>query len=399
MMKKIAFIPVLLLFLLKVQAQNITYWTPTNLHGILIDNTTSVRAEALGKNTITLDGVRTSFENPATISPGEDKLQVALNYIKGHPYFPKSYYPFLGVSYRILPRISASLSTHHWIDPDSYWSADVGGASFDTEKKAHHAYTIGLAGEVIDGLHIGVSGNLLQDEEIKGKTTSKDFIMSFGAIYDRKVQFLKNKKNISNENLRFAASLFNVLMDGQTIQRANERVWQYRDMPIIVRGGAAYSFSMPFNPGFAKKVKKLKSAPATLDLSARVQYANWLKNEKHIFDEYKSNTFMGIGLEAVALKLLALRIGYFTETRTVAENPTPGTRYATKGKRKGLTWGLGATIPAKDWSKGKLPFEIRFDLLLKNHPDLLDESISQRTARDITDKKLQFGVGIELAIK
>lgn len=382
-----------------MMGQNIVFWTPTNLHGLLIDNTTSVRAEALGKSSITLDGVRTAFENPATISPGNDKMQIALNYIKGSPVYPKAYYPFLGVSYRILPKITASLTTHHYIDPDSYWNAEIGGQSFDTEKKAQHAYSVGLAGEVIKGLHVGLSGNLLTDEEIKGLSTSKDFILSLGVIYDKPVQFFKSNKKVSQENLRFAASFFNLLMDGQTIQRQSEQIWQYRDMPIIARAGVAYGFSLPLKPAFAQKSKKLKSAPQTIDLSARLQYGNWLKSGKHIYDEYKYHTHLGIGLEAVALKLLALRLGYFTESRTVAENPVPGTRYATKDKRKGLTWGLGAIIPARDWSNGKLPFEIRFDLLMKNHPDLLDESISQRSSPDFRDKKIQFGIGIELAIK
>lgn len=382
-----------------MMGQNIVFWTPTNLHGTIIDNTTSVRAEALGKNTITLNGVRTAFENPATISPGDDKLQIALNYLKGSPVYPKAYYPFLGVSYRILPKLTASLTTHHYIDPDSYWNAEIGGQDFDTKKKAHHTYSLGVAAEVIEGLHVGLSGNLMQDEEIKGMITSKDFIMNLGVIYDRKVKFFKSNPNISHENFRVAASMFNLLMDGQTIQRQSEAVWQYRDMPIIARAGVAYEFSLPLKLSFAQKSKKLKSAPQTIDLSARLQYGNWLKSKKHIYDEYKYHTHVGIGLEAVALKLLALRLGYFTESRTVAENPVPGTRYATKDKRKGLTWGLGAIIPARDWSNGKLPFEIRFDLLLKNHPDLLDESISQRSAPEFTDKKIQFGIGIELAIK
>jgi len=42
---------------------------------------------------------------------------------------------------------------------------------------------------------------------------------------------------------------------------------------------------------------------------------------------------------------------------------------------------------------------IRFDILAKQLPDLLDENLSTRLSPDITDKKLFLSLGIEISIK
>lgn len=366
---------------------------PTHYGGVLSDITNSAQSEALGRNTITLDGIRSAFDNPASISPGNTKLQVALNYSKGHSYKPKSYYPFIGIKGKIHPKITVGLSTHHWIDPKSYWTATIASQEFDTDRKTNHAYSLYAAGEVLKGLHIGVSGNILREQVVDGVTTGKDFVLNTGVIYDKDVSFLKNNK-ITNQKIRIAASFFNTLMHVRMIQRLNDSVWQNRDIPIILRAGGAYSFTLPLNISFAKKSKKLGEAPQSLDLSARIQYANWLKHKDHIFGSHEDNTMIGVGLEAVALNLLALRLGYFNIT--AAEDNEPNEIYVTKEAIKGFTWGLGFIIPANKWSSGKIPFEIKFDVVAKNLPDWLDESRSTRVSPDFTDKKLFLSLGLEL---
>ena len=366
---------------------------PTQYAGVLADVTNNARSEALGRNTVTLDGIRSAFDNPASISPGDNKYQLAINYSKGHSYKPKSYYPFAGFKAKITSRISLGISTHHWIDPKSYWDAIIASQTFVTNKQKNHVYSFIAAAEILKGLHFGVSGNLLRESAIDDKITGKDFVMNAGVIYDRPISLIKNQK-VNNQQVRLAASLFNTLMDGQMIQRANDSVWQYRDIPVILRLGGAYSCTLPLNISFAKKSKKLKDASQTLDLSARIQYNNWLKNKDHIYVEHESQTMIGFGLEAVALNLLALRLGYFNTT--AAEDNDPNLIYVTKDAIKGFTWGLGFIIPANKWSSGKVPFEVKFDVVAKNLPDWLDEARSTRISKDFTDKKLFLSLGLEL---
>ena len=97
---------------------------------------------------------------------------------------------------------------------------------------------------------------------------------------------------------------------------------------------------------------------------------------------------LGIGLEATALQLVTARLGYFRETRPTRDEP--GEIYATRSDRKGLTWGLGFQVPAKLWSGNKWPFDIRFDILAKNHPNTLNENISSASTKEFTDKRSFF---------
>ncbi len=376
--------------------RNIIFLSPTNYEGVLNEVVNSARAEALGKNTITINGLRTSFENPATIAPGTDKIQVALNYTKGHPYFPKAYYNFAGISYRLHEKISIGLTTHQWMDPDSYWDAEIASRVYPTSKKSQRVFSLVASGQIAKDLYLGLSGNLLRDMEIKGSTNGKDFILNTGLIYDRSIHLIKAKQ-IQQEKIRFAASLYNALFDGETIQRANDSVFQYRDMPAIARLGIAHSFSIPIQTSSLKKVKRLKEAPQILEISTRIQYSDYLKARKNFGYENKYQTAIGIGIEATALNLLSARIGYFTESRAPATNTTD--LFATKTKRKGFTWGLGCIIPANQWSNGKIPFDFKFDLLANRLPDLLDEKISTLLSDELTDKRLMLSLGIELSFK
>lgn len=378
------------------QTQSTVFIIPTNYEGVLSDVTNSAKAEALGKNSITLDGIRTAFENPACIAPGTEKIQVALNYTKGHGTYPKSYYPAGGISYKVTDKLTLGIATHHWIDPESYWNAQIGNQDFDTDKKAQHVYSFIAGYKIGKHLYAGLSGNLLREMEIEGKTTAKNFMVNTGLIYDKAVSLFKSTK-VMNQRLRLAASLYNTLLDGEIIQRANETVIQYRDMPTILRLGSAYRFSTPLSLPFAQKGKKLKEQPQELSLTASIQYGNYLKTRKNYTKESEYQTMAGLGLEATALDILSLRLGYFSETRQGPANPLD--RYATKDRRKGFTWGLGCNLPFEKWSQQKVPLNLRFDILAKQLPDLLDEKISTRLTPEFTDKKLFLSLGIEISIK
>src|SRR5690606_31206350 len=107
---------------------------------------------------------------------------------------------------------------------------------------------------------------------IDDTTTLKEFILNLGAIYDRDVNFIKNDR-FSNQKIRGSLSLTNALMNAKVEQRHREFV-NYRDMPIIARVGAAYSFSIPASMSFTQGKKFFAESPEILDFTFRLQYQN-----------------------------------------------------------------------------------------------------------------------------
>jgi hypothetical protein len=368
---------------------------PTHYHGIFSDQLSSARAQGMGYTTITLEGVSTAIYNPATISPGNTCLDLSLNYAKGNPQMPKSFYPFVGVSFKPMPRLAVGASMFAWIDPDSYWDASIQGQSIPTEKKTQHLYSVTAAYEVIRNLHVGISGNFLRDEAVKGTTTNKEFMLNAGVIYDRPVQLLKIK-NISNQQIRFAASLVNATMNGAT-KETYQNLLNYRDLPIIARGGLAYNFSLPLSASFTRGKKFFQQSPELLDLAVRLQYQDWLHQKDQSYDDDKFSTAFGIGAEAWFMKLLALRLGYYSETRP-DKAPNPNDLIATRPQKSGLTWGLGVNLPVQRLTNGELPLDIEVNLVTQRMMNEMNDK-DLPPSSDFRDKRFQFCIGIDVKWK
>lgn len=364
---------------------------PSHYHGLFSHQLSSARAQGMGYTTITTDGIGTSIYNPATISPGNAMLDVSFNYAAGHPYYPKSYYPFLGVSYRVLPRLVVGASTFAWIDPDSYWTATIAGQDFDTDKKTQRMHSLTAAYEVIDGLHVGLSGNLIREQAVKGSTTIKEFIMNMGAIYDRDVELIQHTRLI-NQKVRFAFSLTNMLMNAKTEQRYQDDL-NYRDMPIILRLGTGYGFSLPVKASFARNKKFFAESPEILDLFFRVQYQNFLKHKDHIYRDHEYSSAFGIGAEAWFMKLLALRLGYYTEKRADSDDD-PGI-LATTDNKSGFTWGFGGNIPLQRLTGGKVPFDIEANFVTSKMMNELHDD-RYNLPGGFRDKRFQFCAGLNI---
>lgn len=325
----------------------IVYVTPTHMLHTFTEVTNNTRAEALGKNNITLNGIRSAFDNPATISPGTEKVQVAANYFRGHPYYYRSNYYFWGGSVKIAKRITLGLSSHTWVDPKTVWSTDIAGFSTFTDKQAFQTYSLLGAIKLGKGLHLAASGNYILGKKIEGIITSEDFLLNAGFIYDKATTFLKKSKKANKENLRIAGGFTNALMKYQQIERKDENIWQYRDLPIIMRIAAAYGFAVPLNSKVDKKGNN------TLELTFRLQYNNFIKHKNHFADDAKRNTLIGFGMEGTAWDWFTLRLGYFYETRPIRDVPTE--KYATWPYRKGLTWVLDFNCRLKNGPKTSCP--------------------------------------------
>ncbi len=374
-----------------LSAQNV-YRIPSHFHGLFNGHLSSARAQGMGYTTITTDGIGTSFYNPATISPGNTQVELSANYAAGHPYYPKSRYPFLGVSFRPTSRLALGVTKFSWIDPDSYWTTDIAYESFKTQKKKLHAYSLVAGYEVMEGLHIGASGNLIRQLAIDDTVTLKHFILNVGAIYDRKVNFIKHER-FSNQQIRFALSLTNALMNARAEQRHRDLL-NYRDMPIIARVGAAYSFSIPASVSFTQGKKFFAESPEVLDLSLRVQYQDFLKHKDHILTDHQFNSAFGIGAEAWFMKLLALRIGYYSEYR--GTDVDPGQISITNNRKQGFTWGFSANIPLQRLTEGKVPVDVEANFITSRMMNELDNRYENRIPSVFGDKRFLFCAGVNI---
>lgn len=368
------------------------YISPSHFHGLFNGHLTSARAQGMGYTTVTTEGIATSFYNPAAISPGNTRLDVSVNYAKGHPYHPDSYYSFAGAAFRPLPRLTIGASRFSWIDPKPYWTAQIGGTNFDTDRSELHAYSLLAAYRLLEGLHIGVSANMIRQLAIEDTVTLRESIFNAGLIYDRPVNLIKHDK-IENQTVRFAVSLANALMNAKVEQRHKDNL-NYRDMPIIARAGAAYSFSIPMSAAFTAGKKFFAESPEILDLSVRLQYQNFLKHKDHIFNDHKYSTAVGVGAEAWFMKLLSLRMGYYGESRS--DSGSPGDIVVTNARKHGFTWGFGANIPLQRLTDGKVPVDVEANFVTSRMMNELDNRYENNIPSVFGDKRFLFCAGLNI---
>lgn len=366
-----------------------SYRIPTHYHGIFSNQPPSARAQGMGMSMITLNGVANSIYNPATISPDTVQFDFQFNYSKGHAFRPVSHYPFVGLSYKVLPRLTVAGTLFTWRNEDPVWTTQIAGQDFDANGlKTQSIYSLAAAYQVMNNLHIGVAGNFLKENGIKGETTNRDFILSFGAIYDREMAVLKSE-NILNQKIRVAASFINLLQNAVTEQTYQDLL-NYRDLPIYLRLGTAYSFAIPIEASFTEGKKFFDSAPRQLDLSIHLHMQDYLKASDTIHENHRIGTAVGFGSEVQFLKTLYFRIGYYSEKRAGNGEDSIGTA----PRKSGMTWGYGALIPLRRLTEGKVPFDAEVNFVTGNLMDELNPNISHPSV--FSDDQFLFGVGINL---
>lgn len=393
--RNITSVVIVLLFCLlgiDVYSQKLVYNSPTHYSGLTWDHPMSAQSTALGRHSVTLSGIRTAFENPSNISSEISKYSFATNYVIGHPWRLKSHYLFLGGHYKLFDKLAIGISSHGHTQYNPLFSTQIATVNFWPDKRTQRAYSLILAGELFNGFHFGVSGNQLVEHGLDNTKTSSDFVISTGITYDKVLELVKNEK-VTNQKIRLAASLFNTTFKDTLVQRANDSVWQYRDLPIIFRTGFSYGFSLPFKPIF--NCKKLDNWPHTLDLSIYLQYDDWLKAMNHIYTSDQYNTTFSLGIEATFYTLIAIRLGYFRQSTTIFDEP--GEKQVTKDRRRGITYGAGFQLPVKNWFGDTFPLDVKFDLVAKRHPDYLREELSVFTHKKMTDNKLMFSFGLVIS--
>jgi hypothetical protein len=385
-----------LLFLVSVNLSAQNVFRIPGLAGFLNDNTLNARSEAMGKVTITLDGLQTAFENPAALSTSEQKLSFAFNIDAGNSYFPTSSYSKYAVGYRVNDRIAIGLEQRNWVESDPFFSTIIGPGNFSVDRRSRHGSSLMVAGKITEGLHVGLAGTYIVEKRLEKTKTSDMLLMNAGVIYDKKLRLIRDEQT-TNQKIRLAASLFNTLQEAMYQETANDSVFGFRDIPIIFRAGTSFSFSKPIRIGFAERSKWFRDAPQTLDVSAHLQFTDWWESKDHFFTNADHQTMISFGVEGTFYEIVSIRLGYFNETRDIEVDPDE--RIVTKNRRRALTWGTGFRLPTNRWSNNKFPFETQFDLLVKGMPDILIERLTERIDPQFTDEKTQLSIGLLFKFK
>lgn len=361
----------------------------SHLSGLFWDYSTHTASEALGKNSVTLPGIQSAWENPASIGLDTADWSLAANHINGHPFDLNAQYIFLGGHLRLGPKVLIGVASHGKLVKDPVWTTVIANRNFDTDRRSERAYSSYAAYQPIPELTVGLGGHIIREIAIEDVFTIEEVLFAAGATYENDIHLLGNGvNNVFNEHIHLGISLMNLTMKGQIVQRANDSVFQYRDMPAILRGGAAYSLKVPVKRAMDKL---LKNQPTVLRLTTFVQYTDWLQLKSHNSDLGAYNSMISIGEEALFYEMFFFRLGYFYQ-HTASDSRSIS---ATKDRRRGMTGGMGCLF--QTGRQLGAPFNIQFDLTLQPHPDYLREEISTYyTHPDMRDDKLMLAMGLKL---
>lgn len=364
-MRKVYYLIVLVVIINFISLRTMAgdYYLPTYYRGIFYGQPTNARATGMGLTTITLGGIENVIYNPASIGLEKQIANVYLNYAFGDQVDVGSKYLFFGASYRLNDKLVLGLSRFRWVEKDSPWTTIIGGFEEHVDKSSQVMYTLSGAYEFIPNLQVGLSGNYLVDRAVPGTITNSTFIASLGAIYDKDVDWIK-LDNLENQRIRFAGSFINLFMKNR-IEIKYQDYLHYRDLPIHFTLGTSYSGSLPFSPAFLSNSSFFSKAPQVVDLSLHVQFREVLKGpEKTVVNSnYKNNTSFGIGTEALFMKMIAFRLGYYFEKRPEGQEDNEGGDFWVTKNKAGLTFGYGVKVPLNELTDDKIPFDVDVDMV------------------------------------
>lgn len=368
-----------------------SYYYPPGYFGLLNNQSTSARAQGMGFTTLTKGGIENSFYNPAAIANTTAPIQAYANYANGHSYRPDSRYYFVGGAFKVKEKLSVGLSYFSYQNPDPVWTTIIGWETFDTDFFSQRAISILAAYEVMEGLQVGLSANMMQENAINGEKTNADFVPSLGLQYEKPLELFKSEK-IQKQRVFGAFSLYNFLFQGETTQ-------SYQDaeaigyLPIILRLGGGYAFQLPLGSGLTSGKAYFEGTAQAVDLRLDLQFQDYLPGGPETSTDHELNTAFGVGAEAWFFERIAFRLGYFTE-KGPSGTQEDGDIWVT-GNRAGFSWGYGTLVPTHQLSKEKVPFDLEINLVTGKQITSLNEKIYTHPAV-FTEDSFQFSFGVSL---
>ena len=306
-------------------------------------NIPDIRAEGLGQANTSLGGsVSGLFFNPANIGSIDD---FALDLSTSAPFYVlrNSDYYFAGGAYRVHPKVVVALSTNIFAIGPTGFDVNLDGNRYPVDKPTSTNLTLSAAGEVLAGLHLGVNLNLFSWKLFHDVSAARTLLLDLGLLYELDLPEEKGQ-------LRFGTSLSNAF----TPRIAYEAPDGARDtnyFPVIFRIGTTYETEfMAQIPGVAQKLP--------IGLLGTAEYET-------VFNSDYRNTIR-LGSEVVLVRVLAVRMGYFTSTSNDRGLEINYDRI------NAFTFGFGVIIPVHQMTKGKAPFTVHLDYQGNNSPRTSD---------------------------
>lgn len=315
----------------------------------------SARAEGMGQAGVALGGSILDIHlNPAGLVQLKGPLETAASFIKPIADEKKSYISYLGIAHRVNQKLVLGLSWLNFFSkfPALIPSTDTEGDAIDVRETfltATGAYRINE--NWIAGLNISYFDHLYGN-----KRHFKSPLFGVGIQYEKKLDLLPFP-TLSNQLVRGGISLDNAsFIDVEWKFDQSKNVFP---LTSHLRAGGAYQFELSA-PWLQFSAPVAGDASQLIEGLFQVQYLNFLnKGELKNYGKWGFN----LGAEVVLAKLIALRAGYLYEKREGDKERFSVNGVLSYPYRKGLTAGIGLTLPVNRWTGKKIPLDIALDVM------------------------------------
>jgi len=300
------------------------------------------RTEALGLADVAVGGAVSSlFYNPAglgLIQSWEADLSTSA------PYYLErdATYYFGGYAHRLHEKVVVAASFHRIASGEiPGFGLRLDGQQFPVDEPVATNLTLSAAASPLPGLQLGLNANFLSWEVFDEGETMRSPHLDLGALYTLPLS--------DASRLQFGASVTNVLFTSLNLISPDGSLEEKSPMPMVGRLGATYLHDFTLDvPGAGEQ-------PLGLLLTVEGQ---------EVFNN-PYRTAIRVGSEVVVARFLAFRLGAFTydwigEPGGSGRDPRPNI--------SDVTYGLGVILPLQDWTKGKLPANLHFDVCSLRQP-------------------------------
>ncbi|HEY9114533.1 MAG TPA: hypothetical protein VIN10_07510 [Bacteroidales bacterium] len=313
-------------------------------------NLPSAKVEAMGMADAAIGGsVASLFFNSAGLGGIEDQ-EIMLSTSAPFYILKNSNYFFSGYARRVIPRIVAAVSVNNFFIGETTFDVNIGDDRYPVTKGNSSNLALSVAGTPVKGLYLGLNFNFFRWRLFEDVSGSMVFNMDFGALYKLELKDIKK----FNQHLQFGASVNNFT--------ASKISWEAPDgnqatnkLPIIGRFAAAYFLGTDINIP--------KAGEGSLDFTFTTEYQNTFNSDYY-------STF-SLGLETVLYKVLAVRLGYFTQSHDNLGNEVNKSRIAD------FTYGFGAIVPLNSLTNEKVPLSLHFDYLSLKPPSVRNDDYTK----------------------
>lgn len=326
-------------------------------------NLPSAKAEAMGMADAAIGGsVASMFFNSASLG-GIENQEVFLSTSAPYYVLRNSNYTYAGYARRINSKLVAAFSLHNFDVNKTTFNVDIGSIDYPVTKGLTSNYALSIAGTPIEGLYFGLNLNFFRWKLFNNVNASGTFHIDGGAQYKL---VLPEQENIKH-HAQFGMSINNFTKSKITIKApdSNNTISELdnistkaaltaiqnnnqstTELPMIGRYAAAYFIE--------RDLVIPKAGTGSLDFTFTVEYQNTFNSDFY-------NTF-SLGMESVLWKVLAFRLGYFTQSLD------DGGQSVNYSRLNDITYGFGTIIPLNHLTNDKYPFRIHLDYVALNPP-------------------------------